>query len=162
MTFIDVSVSTQGSPEGRGGAKWTAGAARWSAAAGPVAREAIRKKAPVGKTYGPGKKVTRGGALKKSINDRSSSSSGVARVEIVTNAPYAKYLATGTRPHPIWASNGGRLHFWTPDGAEHFRTSVYHPGMRPNPFVQKAMKRALPAIRTSFAEIMHETFGGAP
>lgn len=162
MTFIDVSVSTQGSPEGRGGAKWSSAAARWSAVAAPLAREAIRKEAPVSKTHGPGGKVRKGGAFKASIADRSSSGAGMARVEIGSTAAYAKFLVEGTRPHEIRARNAAALHFWVSGGTEMWRRTVRHPGTRPNPFVQKAMKPALPAIRTSFAEIMRETFGGAP
>jgi hypothetical protein len=161
MAFLNVVVSTQGSAAGRGGFVWTSAAGRWAKASGPIAREAIRKRAPVGKTVNARGKQARSGALKDSVADRYSSSAGVSRVEIGTSASYASFVVKGTGPHVIVPRNARVLYFQV-GGVGVFARRVNHPGTRANDFPGRAMKAVLPGIRTSFTEIMREAMGGMP
>jgi hypothetical protein len=57
---------------------------------------------------------------------------------------YSRYVVQGTRAHRIQAVHRAAL--WWP-GAAHPVGSVWHPGTRPNPFDQRAVARATPALR---------------
>lgn len=154
MTFLDVIVSTQGSPEGRGGTAWTAAADHWAVTVGLVARDAVKARAPVGRGVSAGQ-------LRNSINMQRSGGAGVMQVDIVAFVPYAGYVVDGTRPHMIVPRNAKVLHFQA-GGADVFTRRVNHPGTKPNPFARVAVEAVLPAVRAAFTEIMQEAMGGMP
>jgi hypothetical protein len=81
--------------------------------------------------------------------------SGRLRASIVTKATgpgaigffsvaYSALVVRGTRPHLILARTRRAL-FWA--GAGHPVRRVNHPGTRPNPFPQRAVAQAVPALR---------------
>lgn len=79
--------------------------------------------------------VKRGG-LRRSITSRVER--GGDRGVIGTNAPYARPVHDGSRPHIIKPTKAKAL-FWK--GALHPVKSVRHPGNRPNPFFIRTRDR---------------------
>jgi Bacteriophage HK97-gp10, putative tail-component len=128
-------------------------ALRWAAAIDPLVAGEMRRRAPVGK--GPG-----AGNLRRSISSRRRMVEGSVRAEFGATAPYAGFVVDGTSPHTIQARNGRVLRFATSGGQTLYRRSVNHPGTKPNPFADRALQAALPAVRDTFDTIMREAMGG--
>jgi len=59
---------------------------------------------------------------------------------------YGRYVVEGTKPHTIRPTHGRVLRFEVAGGVV-YATSVQHPGTKPNPFPQRAVKKAEPALR---------------
>ncbi|MET7981698.1 MULTISPECIES: hypothetical protein [unclassified Streptomyces] len=55
------------------------------------------------------------------------------------NHPAVFYVLEGTRPHIIRPRRAKALHFYV-EGAEVFSKLVRHPGTKPNPFLQRALR----------------------
>lgn len=153
MTFLDVVVSTHGSPEGRGGAAWTAGANRWAGAVEPLVRDALRKKAPVGQG-------SNAGSFRDSIVPKRSGSAGTLSVQFGSGSPIAPYIVDGTRPHVIQSRGPWALR--NRETGQVFGRMVNHPGTKANPFARKAVEPMLPEVRALFSTIMGEAMGGMP
>ena len=132
---------------------WEAAAGMWAARVGPVAREAVRSRAPVSKGLDP--KGPKPGRLRDSINDRYEHTAGLMSVIIYATAPYAKFVIRPTRPHPIRARNVTALH-WVDEGGDHFARSVRHPGTKGNPFPEKAITSIQPLLIEQFARACKE------
>ncbi|AGU92041.1 hypothetical protein BANE1_23 [Mycobacterium phage Bane1] len=60
------------------------------------------------------------------------------------NVDYAAPVHEGSRPHRITARHASALHFYW-HGREVFRKSVWHPGVRPRPFLRNAARRVVAA-----------------
>lgn len=57
-----------------------------------------------------------------------------------TTAPHGKFVAYGTKPHPIVA-HGAKLYFWWTKMGRWFRgRQVMHPGQKKNPFHARAAR----------------------
>lgn len=85
-------------------------------------------------------KVT--GLLRKQTTVRLISGGDTITLEAVVDVPYAEPVIHGARPHVITARRpGGFLRFPGRGGVFVFRRSVNHPGNRPNPFWDNAVKR---------------------
>lgn len=132
---------------------WRATVGAWADAAVPIARKAIREKAPVGK--GP-----TAGRLRDSIIDRRRTVGSGLQVWIGSSAPEARFVRDGTRAHEIVPVNARVLHFTARDGGEVFTRRVRHPGTKPNRFAAVAMRRVAPEIKDLFARVMRDAFGG--
>lgn len=143
-------------PEGRGA--WSVGASRWAAATRPLVRNALKEKAPVGKSASGGK----GGKFRASITQHTKSMSNSVVLEFGSPMPYTPFIVDGTRPHVIVPRNARVLHFRTAAGADVFARRVNHPGTRPNDFTRRAVLPLLPEVQESFSLIMREVFGGTP
>ena len=69
---------------------------------------------------------------------------------VTATAPYAKYVAYRTRPHPIFPRKGKRLKFWwNKAGGWVYPRMVNHPGTKANPFharVARLVKRKMVEI----------------
>ena len=63
---------------------------------------------------------------------------------------YAKYVNDGTEPHMIEALGGG---LWWPE-AQHPIDHVFHPGTKPNPFMENILKAAKKDIDAVFVEAL--------
>ena len=87
------------------------------------------------------------GSIVKEIGD------GEASIE--TLAPYAVYVAKGTRPHEIRPVNASVLAFEIA-GRMVFTPIVRHPGTKPNPFMQRAAEDARGKVDEVFAELWLE------
>jgi hypothetical protein len=64
-------------------------------------------------------------------------------------SPYAIYVLEGTKPHWI---EGNNYLWWK--GARHPVTHVFHPGTKPNPFFDRAIKKTIPKIQEYMAEAL--------
>lgn len=65
--------------------------------------------------------------------------------------PIARYVARGTRPHPIDAVTGSYLHFfWIRENRWVTTPHVNHPGTQPNPFHIAAWEKVRPQVQQSF------------
>ncbi|MHA6764682.1 HK97-gp10 family putative phage morphogenesis protein [Streptacidiphilus sp. PAMC 29251] len=120
----------QGSPLSR--FNWRVAAARWAEQVEPLVKDRLRQAAPVGK--GPG-----AGRLKDSI--RSERVAGAASVVLTftANVPYAGFVLSGTAPHDIRPRNAQALR-WDGPGGPMFARVVHHPGTRPDPFPERAIR----------------------
>lgn len=122
---------------------WTEISSRWTGEAGRLVKAELKKHAPVGK--GP-----TAGKLRDSIRYRSARPSGGVTITFYSDAPYARYVLEGTRPHEIVA-HGRALHWFDKGGQSHFARRVNHPGTKPNPFPKRAVSPLVPVLRSSFA-----------
>ena len=102
--------------------------------------------------------VTRGGRLEASIDDGLQSSDPI--VGYVTaggaNAPYAAVIHGGSGLHgpnraryPI-VPRFRKVLRWAGGGKFVFAKKVMHPGVNPDPFLDKALEAEVPAIETMF------------
>lgn len=132
---------------------WQMAAGVWAAEVGPIAREAIRSRAPVSPGLDP--KGPKPGRLRDSIGDRREHTAGVMSVIVYATAPYAKFVINATKPHPIVARNARALH-WVDAGGDRFARSVRHPGTRANPFPQRAISSIQPLLIERFARACQE------
>lgn len=73
------------------------------------------------------------GNLRRTITSRVED--GGRRGVVGTNAPYARPVHDGSRPHIIQAKRAKAL-YWK--GAKHPVRVVHHPGNKPNPFMRRA------------------------
>lgn len=120
----------------------------WETEVAPVLLAEIRREAPVSSTENSGR-------LRDSISfSRRSSGKGVS-VEFTSSAPYAKYVQDGTSAHRIEPRTGNTLH-WSQNGESVFALSVNHPGTKANPFVQRAVDRMLPWMRSRLRTTVEE------
>jgi len=86
----------------------------------------------------------RTGRLRESIHKEPIRWVGFLKAEgkVVADAPYARYVHDGTRPHVIRARRAKALHFYW-QGREVFVKSVNHPGTKPNPFMTRAARKVV-------------------
>lgn len=138
---FDESASA-GSPLAR--FSWTRAAVGWADDVGPLVRDALKEKAPVGK--GP-----RAGRLRDSIRYERATSMGQGTVTAVftANVPYIGYVLDGTRPHLISAKAARALHWQGTDG-DMFARHVNHPGTKANPFNERAVFPLTGVLRERF------------
>lgn len=71
---------------------------------------------------------------------------GTLHVDVVADAPYAKFVEDGTRAHPIRATRAKALRFRGRDGRYVFRRSVRHPGTKPRYFLKGALEQCFPQV----------------
>jgi HK97 gp10 family phage protein len=77
------------------------------------------------------------------------------RGEIGYKAKYAGFVHDGTAPYTIVPTTKKAL-FWK--GAAHPMRSVRHPGIKANPFLQRAVDSSEPTIDKFFADAVDDTF----
>jgi HK97 gp10 family phage protein len=102
-------------------------------------QSAALREAPVNKGSG-------GGNLRQNIRTHLISKT---RAEIVSNAPYSRYVEEGTGPHIIKVRNKKVLA--NRRTGEFFGKTVKHPGTRPNPFMLRAATKSIGRINEFFA-----------
>lgn len=145
MSFT-MTVSSEGrSPFGR--FRWQEAARIWGDEAAPLGQGMLRSHAPF-KT----------GQLRQDIRYRQEQSPGLHMVVYYATVPQARYVLNGTRPHLIAVSNAKALRWLGPGGmGTHFARRVNHPGTKPNPFPEKAVKPIGGAISQMFARAVKES-----
>lgn len=99
---------------------------------------AAKREAPVNKQSG-------GGNLRQSIKSRMT---GRLSGEIVAHAPYSAAVELGTRPHLITAVNKRVLA--NRRTGQFFGKVVHHPGTKPNPFFERAVRASISKINEYF------------
>lgn len=132
--------------------RWNTVARRWATETAEIVTHAIRDKAPVGKREGE----NHNGQLRDSIDHKVVVGASSATVEIYSRVPYVGYVIRGTQPHQIVPRNATRLH-WISGGNHIYRSQVQHPGTKPNPFAEDAVRplamttnrRLAEAVKTS-------------
>lgn len=150
-----INVTIERSDQGfRNRWRWHATASRWAAEVGQAMVEAVRAEAPVGK------KDANNGRLRDSITFKPTITSTNARVEVTSRVPYVGYVINGTPPHVIEPRTATILH-WQKDGNHFYRHRVYHPGTRPNPFPERALRGRTSAIQGRMRNAVATTLGGA-
>lgn len=127
------------------GWQWRAAAGRWAAEVEPLALEALRSRAPVA--------PVNGGRLRDSIRPSRHVTGSSVRLEYGTSTPYAPYVLHGTQAHIIRARNARSLR-WVQAGENRFAKQVRHPGTRPNPFPERAIRPLMPFIQQRFAAVV--------
>jgi hypothetical protein len=120
--------------EAAGGALMTAGAA--------IVLERLQAEAPV-----------RTGRLRSSLQARGPAlqAGGTGSEVTFWGLGYGALLARGTRPHLI-APRRGRFLVFRRDGRLVLARRVWHPGTKANPFPQRAVQQAMPALRALLLE----------
>jgi hypothetical protein len=83
---------------------------------------------------------------------------GKAVIEVL--APYAKFVADGTRPHEIRPVNGRVLAFQGKGGRMVFTPLVHHPGTRANPWLKNAAQLARDRAEMVFGALWVEEVSG--
>lgn len=129
--------------------RWNTIAKRWAAEAGETLATAVRDAAPVGRREGD----NHNGQLRDSIGHRALIDSRSATVQVYSRVSYVSYVIRGTPPHPIEPRNVSRLH-WIEGGNHVYRSRVYHPGTKPNPFPERAAKPIAPIINGKLANVV--------
>ncbi len=76
-------------------------------------------------------------------------------VTIKPNAPHAIYVSLGTRPHNIYPVHSRTLRFEAAGGIK-FAKHVFHPGTRPNPYLEEALEATKEQIEPIFAQLWLE------
>lgn len=71
-------------------------------------------------------------------------------------APYAKFVVEGTRPHEIHPAGANVLVFNAKSGDLVFTRLVWHPGTKPNPFIQRAVDKAREQIYDIWDELFED------
>lgn len=103
----------------------------------------VRRVTAAAKTLAPKKT----GALARSIHARARGQSGafaklgganICAYEIVVAVPYAGYVTHGTRPHIIRSTGPWPLR--NRETGQVFGPVVHHPGTKPNPYMQRALR----------------------
>lgn len=120
--------------------KWGAAAARWFDHVEPLVKDRLRQAAPVGKGAGAGR-------LRDSIRSERVVSATSVVLTFTANVPYAGFVLDGTAPHDIRPRNAQVLHWTGPEGGV-FARLVHHPGTRPNPFPERAIRPLEDVIAT--------------
>lgn len=75
--------------------------------------------------------------------------------EILSLAPYSRYVESGTRPHMILPRNGVALRFMM-NGQEVFARKVNHPGTKAQPFMGPALLKAGRVMRRELELLPHK------
>lgn len=78
---------------------------------------------------------------------------GAPTGRVIANAPYAKFVEEGTRPHLILPRRAKVLRF-VQNGVVRFARGVFHPGTEPRPFMKDAAERTVPV----FERLSREAF----
>lgn len=90
----------------------------------------------------------RTGKFKKSLIYRTAQSGATITLKTFSAQPLGKWIIGGTRPHIIRAKRVKFLRFFWPKGPNgpgvYFFRSVNHPGTKPNPYHERAWRRAQP------------------
>jgi Bacteriophage protein of unknown function (DUF646). len=131
--------------------RWESVATKWAVESGELMERAIKAEAPVSK------KPT-AGALRDSISFKPKVSATSATVEFTSHVPYARYVIQGTPAHVIMPRNA-RVLRWQQGGAWVYRQKVNHPGARPNPFPEKALKPLVPVVGRKMRNLIVESMG---
>lgn len=114
------------------GFQWELAARQWISQAEPLIAERLRQAAPVGQ--GPG-----AGRLRDSIRSEHVVSAASVVLTFTANVPYAGFVVEGTAAHDIRPRNAQILH-WSGPGGSVFAHLVHHPGTRPDPFAERAVR----------------------
>jgi hypothetical protein len=127
---------------------WQEASRVWGDEAAPLGQSMLRSHAPF-----------RTGALRQDIRYRQETTPGLHLIVFYATVPQAKWVIDGTRPHPIVARNAKVLRWLGPGGlgGARFAKSVNHPGTKPNPFPEKAIKPIGQAISAMFARAVEES-----
>jgi hypothetical protein len=129
---------------------WAETSRNWAALVGPVVEEALKREAPIA----PG-----GGRLRDSIRYERRAGEGSLQLVYTANTPYAGFVLSGTRPHQIRPRRARALRF-EQGGETRFARLVNHPGTRPNPFPERALRPLMPLIQQRFASIVSASLKG--
>lgn len=134
-----------GSPFGR--FNWTEASRIWGDEAAPLGQGRLRSSAPF-----------RTGQLRQDIRFRQETSPALHLIVYYAMVPQAAFVIKGTRPHQILPRNAKSLRWLGPGGlgGARFAKRVNHPGTKPNPFPEKAIKPIGNAISQMFARIVKE------
>lgn len=144
---LTMTVSREGrSPFGR--FNWTEAARIWGAEAAPLGQRMLRSRAPF-----------RTGQLRGDIRYRQEASPGARMIVYYATVPQARFVIQGTRPHQIVPRNAKALRWLGPGGlgGARFARRVNHPGTKPNPFPEKAIRPIGNAISVMFARAVKES-----
>lgn len=133
--------------------RWHSTATRWASEVGEAMADAVRAEAPVGK------KNSGNGRLRDSISYKPTISATTASVEVTSRAPHAGYVINGTPPHVIEPRTATILH-WEEGGNHFYRHRVYHPGTRPNPFPERALRGKVSSIQGRLKNAVATTLEG--
>jgi HK97 gp10 family phage protein len=95
------------------------------------------------------------GNLRRTITSRVEQ--GGKRGVVGTNAPYARPVHDGSRPHIITAKRAKAL-YWK--GASHPVRSVKHPGNKPNPFFKRAADTSRGPVERELQAWGYKVLGG--
>jgi hypothetical protein len=120
---------------------WRVASSQWANQVESLVKDRLRQTAPVGQ--GPG-----AGRLKDSIKSERVLGAATVVLTFTANVPYAGYVLEGTGPHDIRPRNAQVLH-WTGPSGPVFARLVHHPGTRPNPFPERAIRPLEPAIQAA-------------
>lgn len=126
----------------------------WRKRVAPAVLEALRREAPVYKYDDP--ELSRGqkkGDLRASIKLDAVHGS---EMEFTADVPYAKYVISGTGPHPIEAKESGPLLHWVRSGNDNYRRRVWHRGTAANDFPRRALDSVEPLIGRTLVETVRE------
>jgi hypothetical protein len=132
----------------------------WRNRVAPVVLEALRAEAPEYK-YDDAS-LSRGqkrGDLKNSISIESVGGGlGSAEMVFISDAPYAKYVISGTGGHgiPTGGLAAGKILHWERSGTHTYRRWVYHPGTAPNNFPDRAVTAVQPLVGTTLSAIVRD------
>jgi hypothetical protein len=135
--------------------RWRETSTAWGAQVGPMVRAALRDKAPVGQGAAAGR-------LRDSIWYRQTIDAGSTRLSFTSTVPYARYVVEGTGPHIIRPRKSGGVLAWSQGGQRRFARYVNHPGTKPNPFPERAIRPLMPQIRERFQQVVAAQLRSAP
>lgn len=128
--------------------RWKSVATRWVLETSAIAHQALKDKAPVGKT----------GRLRDSIDYTYKVDSRTASIEFATRVPYARYVLEGTPAHLI-VPRKARVLAWQQGGQWVYRQRVNHPGARANNFPEKAIRPLVPVISGRMRNLVVDSMG---
>ncbi len=131
--------------------RWEKVATKWATETGEVLERAIKAAAPVGDKPDSGR-------LKESITFKPRVTPHAATVEFVSRVPYARYVIEGTPAHLIMPRNA-RVLRWQQGGQWVYRQRVNHPGARPNPFPEKALRPLGSVVARKMRNLVVESMG---
>lgn len=94
----------------------------------------------------------RTGELRNSIVQKEKKMS----VEVGPTAKHTPFVILGTRPHLIRPVVAQALHWVDAEGDDVFARSVFHPGTRPNNFIQIVADQVNPQIVPIFENVFQE------
>lgn len=128
--------------------RWQEAARIWGDEAAPLGQSMLRSHAPF-----------RTGALRQDIRYRQETTPGLHLIVYYATVPQAGYVIKGTRAHQIVPRNAKALRWLGPGGlgGARFARRVNHPGTKPNPFPEKAIKPIGNAISQMFARAVQES-----
>jgi hypothetical protein len=120
---------------------WRVASSQWANQVESLVKDRLRQAAPVGQ--GPG-----AGRLRDSIKSERVLGAATVVLTFTAHVPYAGFVLEGTGPHDIRPRNAQALHWTGPNGSM-FARLVHHPGTRPNPFPERAIRPLEPAIQAA-------------